>query len=77
MTTLNIGIILGSTRKGRVSPQVGEWVKGIADARGDANYEIVDIADFKLPLLGESDDYAPAAAWAAKLATLDGFVFIA
>lgn len=52
MTTLNIGIILGSTRQGRVSPQVGEWVKGIADARGDANYEIVDIVDFKLPLLG-------------------------
>lgn len=76
MTTLNIGIILGSTRQGRVSPQVGEWVKGIADARGDANYEIVDIADFKLPLLGESDDDAPAQAWAAKLATLDGFVFI-
>ena len=27
MTKLNIGIILGSTREGRVSPQVGEWVK--------------------------------------------------
>ncbi|KAI7250799.1 hypothetical protein KC345_g11626 [Hortaea werneckii] len=76
MTTLNIGIILGSTRQGRVSPQVGEWVKGIADSRGDANYEIVDIADFKLPLLGESDSYAEAQAWGAKLATLDGFVFI-
>lgn len=76
MTTLNIGIILGSTRQGRVSPQVGEWVKGIADARGDANYEIVDIADFKLPMFGESDSYAEAQAWAAKLATLDGFVFI-
>ena len=24
---LNIGIILGSTREGRLSPQVGEWVK--------------------------------------------------
>lgn len=46
---LNIGIILGSTRQGRVSPQVGEWVKGIADKREDANYEIVDIADFQLP----------------------------
>lgn len=33
MTKLNIGIILGSTRQGRVSPQVGEWVKGIADKR--------------------------------------------
>ncbi len=52
MTKLNIGIILGSTREGRVSPQVGEWVKGIADQRGDANYEIVDIASFNLPFLG-------------------------
>ena len=33
---LKIGIVLGSTRQGRVSPQVGEWVKGIADKRGDA-----------------------------------------
>ncbi|MDB5054700.1 MAG: flavoprotein, partial [Bacilli bacterium] len=41
MSKLNIGIILGSTRQGRVSPQVGNWVKGIADKRGDADYEIV------------------------------------
>ncbi|THE12982.1 NAD(P)H-dependent oxidoreductase [Bacillus timonensis] len=72
---LNIGIILGSTREGRVSPQVGAWVKEIADKRGDANYEIVDIADFKLPFLGEAD--APGiGAWNEKLANLDGFVFI-
>lgn len=72
---LNIGIILGSTREGRVSPQVGEWVKSIADKRGDANYEIVDIKDFNLPFLGEAD--APGIAeWNKKLASLDGFVFI-
>jgi NAD(P)H-dependent FMN reductase len=75
MNKLKIGIILGSTRQGRVSPQVGEWVKGIADKRGDADYEIVDIADFKLPFLGEAD--APGiGAWNEKLASLDGFVFI-
>ncbi|MBU8914873.1 NAD(P)H-dependent oxidoreductase [Bacillus sp. FJAT-29953] len=79
MTTekLNIGIILGSTREGRVSPQVGEWVKGIADKRGDANYEIVDIADFNLPFLGTTDGTEPGIAkWNEKLANLDGFVFI-
>ncbi|MEH7123118.1 NADPH-dependent FMN reductase [Bacillus sp. JJ1773] len=77
MTKLNIGIILGSTRQGRVSPQVGEWVKGIADKRGDANYEIVDIADFNLPFLGTTDGTEPGiAAWNEKLANLDGFVFI-
>jgi NAD(P)H-dependent FMN reductase len=75
MGKLKIGIILGSTRQGRVSPQVGEWVKGIADKREDAEYEIVDIADFKLPFLGEAD--APGiGAWNEKLASLDGFVFI-
>jgi NAD(P)H-dependent FMN reductase len=76
MSKLNIGIILGSTRQGRVSPQVGQWVKGIADQRGDANYEIVDIADFKLPLLGEADATEQAEAWNKKLASLDGFIFI-
>jgi NAD(P)H-dependent FMN reductase len=76
MSKLNIGIILGSTRQGRVSPQVGEWVKSVADKRGDANYEIVDIAEFKLPLLGEVDATEQATAWNVKLASLDGFVFI-
>ncbi|MBS8266120.1 NAD(P)H-dependent oxidoreductase [Mesobacillus boroniphilus] len=79
MTTekMNMGIILGSTRQGRVSPQVGEWVKGIADRRGNVNYEIVDIADFELPFLGTTDGSEPGiAAWNEKLASLDGFVFI-
>ena len=77
MTKSNIGIILGSTREGRVSPQVGAWVKEIADKRGDANYTIIDIADFKLPLLGEAGgDASGAAAWSEIIAKQDGFVFI-
>ncbi|MFD0587457.1 NADPH-dependent FMN reductase [Paenibacillus sp. GCM10027627] len=76
MSKLNIGIILGSTRQGRLSPQVGEWVKAIGDGRGDANYEIVDIAEYKLPFFGEEDATEQAGAWNAKLAGLDGFVFI-
>lgn len=77
MSTLKIGIILGSTRIGRVSPQVGEWVKEIADKRGDASYEIVDIADYQLPFFGTTDGSEPGiAAWNEKLTGLDGFVFI-
>lgn len=76
MSELKIGIILGSTREGRVSPQVGEWVKAIADQRGDAHYEIIDIKDYNLPLLGEADASEQAGRWNAKLAELDGFVFI-
>ena len=75
MAELNIGIILGSTREGRVSPQVGQWVKEIADKRGDANYTIIDIADYDLPLLGTAE--APGAqAWSEIVAKQDGFVFI-
>lgn len=75
MTKLNIGIIIGSTRQGRVSPQVANWVKEIADKRGDANYTIIDIADYNLPFLGTAD--APGAAeWSKAVGAQDGFVFI-
>ena len=73
---VKIGIILGSTRPGRVSPQVGNWVKEMADKRGDADYEIVDIAEFKLPFLGDPAGEEQVKAWGSKLKGLDGFVFI-
>jgi len=74
---LKIGIILGSTREGRLSPQVGEWVKKVAEKRSDADYEVIDIADFKLPLLGEpGGDASGAATWSQRVAACDGFVFI-
>ncbi len=40
---VKIGIITGSTRDSRVNIQVAEWVKSIADRRGDAEYELIDI----------------------------------
>ena len=74
---LNIGIILGSTRQGRVSPKVGEWVKEIAEKRGDANYEMVDIAEFNLPFVGEgASEEVGLNKWKEKIMQLDGFVFI-
>ena len=73
---LKIGIILGSTRKGRVSPQVGSWVKALADKRNDAEYELVDIRDYNLPLLGESSEKEGILKWREKLESFDGFIFI-
>jgi NAD(P)H-dependent FMN reductase len=78
MTTvhLNIGIILGSSRPGRVSPQVGNWIKAIAEQRSDAAYEIVDLADYRLPFFGDPTGERQVAAWAKKISSLDGFVFV-
>lgn len=78
-----IGIIIGSTRPGRVGEAVAKWVLEQARKRNDAQFELVDLKDFNLPLL---DEPVPASMqqyskehtkkWAAKVASLDGFVFV-
>jgi NAD(P)H-dependent FMN reductase len=80
---LRIGIIVGTTRPGRKADAVAKWVLGIAKARTDATYEIVEIVDYKLPLLDEPmppsmGNYAHehTRKWAAKIASLDGYVFV-
>lgn len=80
---LKIGIILGTTRPGRNGEQVAKWALELAQKRGDAEYELVDIADYALPLLDEPmppsrGQYAKehTKKWAAKIASLDGFVFV-
>ena len=49
MDSLSIAIILGSTRPGRKSDAVGQWVLERAAGRG-ATYEFVDLRDHPLPL---------------------------
>ena len=80
---LKIAIIVGSTRPGRKADAVAAWVHGIATKRNDADYEIVDIKDFNLPLLDEAvppsmGQYSQphTKAWAAKIAPFDAFVFV-
>ncbi|MFY1672991.1 NADPH-dependent FMN reductase [Plantactinospora sp. WMMB334] len=78
-----IGIILGSTRPGRNGEAVARWVYDIARQRGDAEYELVDLLDYKLPHLDEAippsmGQYANphTLEWAAKIGSFDGFVIV-
>ena len=80
---LRIAIIIGSTRPGRRAPDVAKWVLDLATKRGDAAYEIVDIADYDLPVLDEPvppslGQYAHGHTkrWAEAVASYDGFVFV-
>src|SRR5258708_17092993 len=80
---LKIAIVIGSTRPGRKAGDVARWVHEVAARRGDADYELVDIMDFDLPLLDEAlppsmGQYAQphTKAWAARIASFDGFVFV-
>jgi NAD(P)H-dependent FMN reductase len=83
MPALKIGIILGSTRPGRKGDQVARWVLEQARTRDDANYELVDLADFNLPHLDEAVSASQGRyagehtkAWAAEIEKYDGFVFV-
>jgi NAD(P)H-dependent FMN reductase len=80
---LRVGILIGSTRPGRKAEAVARWVYEIAQLRSDAEFELVDIQDFNLPLLDEpvppslgqySKDHTKA--WAAKIASFDAYVFV-
>jgi NAD(P)H-dependent FMN reductase len=78
-----IAIIVGSTRPGRNGTAVAEWVHAYAKTRTDAEYELVDIEQFGLPLLDEpvpasmgmySKDHTKS--WAGVIDSFDGFVFV-
>ena len=80
---LKIGIIVGSTRPGRKAAAVAKWVHDILKSRKDAEFEIVDIEDYKLPLLDEPvppsmHQYTKTHtnAWSDKIASLDGYIFV-
>lgn len=80
---INIGIIVGSTRPGRKADAVAKWVHEIARKRSDAQFEIVDIKDYNLPLLDEmmppsfgQYTHEHTKRWAAKIGSFDAFVFV-
>lgn len=80
---IKVGIILGSTRPGRNGEAVAKWVYEIAKKRNDAQFELVDLKTFNLPLLDEPMPpamgqhlNAHTKAWAAKIDSFDAFVFV-
>ena len=80
---INVAIIVGSTRPGRKALAVAEWIYGFARQRQDARFEIVDIAEFELPLLDEAvppsqGKYSKehTRRWSAKIASFDAYVFV-
>ena len=80
---IRIAIIIGSTRPGRKAEDVARWVYEIAQKRSDAEFELVDIKDFNLPLLDEpmppmmgqyTKDHTRK--WSEKIASFDAYVFV-
>jgi NAD(P)H-dependent FMN reductase len=78
-----VGIILGSTRQGRISPAISEWVKANVAKHPELTAETLDLAEIKLPFFNEptipsvgpgvSED---AKSWAAKVSSMDAFIIL-
>jgi NAD(P)H-dependent FMN reductase len=80
---IKIAIVIGSTRPGRKAEAVARWVYDLASVRTDAEFELVDIRDFNLPLLDEplppsrgQYSHPHTRAWSAKIAEFDAYVFV-
>ncbi|MFF4487441.1 NADPH-dependent FMN reductase [Streptomyces sp. NPDC001544] len=78
-----IAIIVGSTRTGRAGARVAEWVLERARERGDADYELVDLAEADLPQIDEPlppamgrYTLAHTQEWATTVAAYDGYVIV-
>jgi NAD(P)H-dependent FMN reductase len=79
-----IAIVTGASRPGSVNESVAEWVLAQVAGRADAEFELVNVADFNLPLLDEAypamyqnyqNDHTKT--WSAKISEFDGFIFVA
>ncbi|WP_316667915.1 NAD(P)H-dependent oxidoreductase [uncultured Propionibacterium sp.] len=82
---MKIGIVLGSVREGRAGESVARWVLDGARAHGGADFELIDLKFFNLPVLDgaylpimANKRYANAIvqAWSNAIDGCDAFVIV-
>lgn len=83
MQQLRIGIVMSTTREGRFADKPTQWLLQHLETFPEISAEILDLRDFPMPFFEEetSPAHAPprcaeARTWAAKVAEMDGFVFV-
>lgn len=81
-----IKVILGSTREGRFGPQPADWIMELSKNYSDATFELVDVADYDLPLLKDATppgaitdgnyEFETTRKWSKAINEADGFVIV-
>ncbi|GAA4902760.1 NAD(P)H-dependent FMN reductase [Stackebrandtia albiflava] len=76
-----IGVIVGSTRPGRIGGDVGSWAAGVLS--GVAEVDLIDLREVGLPFLDEPEHagtgvyaHAHTRAWSRRVAALDAMLFV-
>jgi NAD(P)H-dependent FMN reductase len=83
-TRKSVLLIMGSTRAGRICPKITEWIAQIGRGSTGFDYEIVDLAQWPLPMDDEpripakGEPYAQAhtQAWSEKIKGADAVIFV-
>lgn len=82
-TQIRLGIIIASTRPGRVGLPVGQWVAKAAQEHGGFDVEVLDLAEIGLPLMDEPNHprlrqytHQHTKDWSARIDPLDAFVLV-
>ncbi|GAC1370534.1 MAG: NAD(P)H-dependent oxidoreductase [Candidatus Saccharimonadales bacterium] len=82
---MKLQVIIGSTRPGRITERMAKWAAAEAEKFDSTEVEIVDLADYDMPLFDEaiSPRYNPnrtprpvVAKFLDKLAEADGYVIV-
>ncbi|HEX2590435.1 MAG TPA: NAD(P)H-dependent oxidoreductase [Rhizomicrobium sp.] len=75
--------VIASTRPGRVGPAIGKWFHEFATSHGQFDAELVDLADFNLPIYDEPHhpmrrqyEHEHTKKWSASVNAADAFVWI-
>ena len=81
--SLKIAVVIGSTRQGRHTDKLAQWVAG--SLKNQAKVELLDLRDYPIPFLDEaiSPRYNPerkpdeqTKKWLDKIVEFDGYVFV-
>lgn len=78
-----LGVIVTSTRPGRVGPALGKWFYEFAKEQGQFDVKLVDLAKVDLPMYDEprhprlqNYEHEHTQAWSKRINALDAFVFV-
>lgn len=82
--SLQLNVIICSTRPGRVGPAVADWFNGYAQQHGGFDVELVDLVDFDLPMYDEplhprlgQYEHEHTRRWSESVASADAYAFVA
>jgi len=80
---LKLHTVITSTRPGRNGPMIANWFHEHAKAHGKFDAQLVDLADFNLPLIDEPHhpmrrqyEHEHTKKWSASVNAADAFVFV-